>query len=134
MLLARSHPHTSPLYAWAPAGPCVVLAHPARTRTIAMLIRALIRTSGGSVVVPLRPVRRSNHTNTVPVRCVGYFDGAGAADREARYREMLTRVDNPLPDPYHGEAMSDIVEEIRAAYGRVGITLDRPATYGTYYR
>ena len=47
---------------------------------------------------------------------------------------MVTRVDNPLPDPYHGEAMSDIVEEIRAAYGRVGITLDRPATYGTYYR
>ena len=30
--------------------------------------------------------------------------------------------------------MSDIVEEIRQAYGRVGITLDRPATYGTYYR
>lgn len=30
--------------------------------------------------------------------------------------------------------MSDIVEEIRAAYGRVGIALDRPATYGTYYR
>ena len=30
--------------------------------------------------------------------------------------------------------MSDIVEEIRTAYGRVGITLDGPATYGTYYR
>jgi len=30
--------------------------------------------------------------------------------------------------------VSDIVEEIRAAYGRVGIVLDRPATYGTYYR
>ena len=30
--------------------------------------------------------------------------------------------------------MSDVVEEIRAAYARVGITLDRPATYGTYYR
>jgi len=30
--------------------------------------------------------------------------------------------------------MSDIVEEIRTAYGRVGITLDQPATYGTYYR
>ena len=30
--------------------------------------------------------------------------------------------------------MSDIVEEIRQAYGRVGIALDRPATYGTYYR
>jgi hypothetical protein len=28
----------------------------------------------------------------------------------------------------------DIVEEIRHAYERVGITLDRPATYGTYYR
>jgi len=28
----------------------------------------------------------------------------------------------------------DIVEEIRTAYRRVGITLDRPATYGTYYR
>ncbi|HEY3066712.1 MAG TPA: hypothetical protein VGL09_13020 [Methylomirabilota bacterium] len=28
----------------------------------------------------------------------------------------------------------DIVEEIRQAYDRVGITLDRPATYGTYYR
>ncbi len=30
--------------------------------------------------------------------------------------------------------MGDIVEEIREAYARVGITLDRPATYGTYYR
>jgi hypothetical protein len=30
--------------------------------------------------------------------------------------------------------MSDIVEEIRQAYGTVGITLDHPATYGTYYR
>jgi ring-1,2-phenylacetyl-CoA epoxidase subunit PaaA len=30
--------------------------------------------------------------------------------------------------------MADIVEEIREAYARVGITLDRPATYGTYYR
>lgn len=30
--------------------------------------------------------------------------------------------------------MSAIVEEIRAAYGSVGITLDQPATYGTYYR
>ncbi len=30
--------------------------------------------------------------------------------------------------------MSDIVEEIRAAYATIGITLDRPATYGTYYR
>jgi hypothetical protein len=28
----------------------------------------------------------------------------------------------------------DIVEEIRQAYARVGIALDRPATYGTYYR
>ena len=26
------------------------------------------------------------------------------------------------------------MEEIRAAYASVGITLDRPATYGTYYR
>jgi hypothetical protein len=30
--------------------------------------------------------------------------------------------------------MSDIVEEIRQAYEGVGIRLDRPATYGTYYR
>jgi hypothetical protein len=30
--------------------------------------------------------------------------------------------------------VTDIVEEIRQAYGRVGIALDRPATYGTYYR
>ncbi len=30
--------------------------------------------------------------------------------------------------------MSDIVEEIRGAYERVGVTLDRPAAYGTYYR
>jgi hypothetical protein len=30
--------------------------------------------------------------------------------------------------------MSDIVEEIRRAYERVGVTLDRPAAYGTYYR
>ena len=30
--------------------------------------------------------------------------------------------------------MSAIVEEIRTAYARVGITLDQPATYGTYYR
>src|SRR5262245_135710 len=30
--------------------------------------------------------------------------------------------------------MSDIVEEIRQGYAAVGITLDRPATYGTYYR
>ena len=30
--------------------------------------------------------------------------------------------------------MSDVVEEIREAYGRVGITLDQPAAYGTYYR
>lgn len=27
-----------------------------------------------------------------------------------------------------------ILEEIRAAYDTVGITLDQPATYGTYYR
>ena len=30
--------------------------------------------------------------------------------------------------------MSTIVDEIRAAYARVGITLDQPAAYGTYYR
>jgi hypothetical protein len=30
--------------------------------------------------------------------------------------------------------MSDILEEIRGAYRRVGITLDQPAAYGTYYR
>lgn len=29
---------------------------------------------------------------------------------------------------------SDIVEEIRAAYAPVGIRLDQPAAYGTYYR
>jgi hypothetical protein len=27
-----------------------------------------------------------------------------------------------------------ILEEIRAAYDSVGITVDQPATYGTYYR
>lgn len=30
--------------------------------------------------------------------------------------------------------MNAIVEEIRRAYAAVGITLDQPATYGTYYR
>jgi hypothetical protein len=30
--------------------------------------------------------------------------------------------------------MSGIVEEIRQAYRTVGITLDQPAAYGTYYR
>lgn len=30
--------------------------------------------------------------------------------------------------------MSDVVEEIRAAYARVGIAVEAPATYGTYYR
>lgn len=30
--------------------------------------------------------------------------------------------------------MSTIVEEIRAAYAAVGITLDQPAAFGTYYR
>ncbi|OLB99958.1 MAG: hypothetical protein AUH30_03810 [Candidatus Rokubacteria bacterium 13_1_40CM_68_15] len=30
--------------------------------------------------------------------------------------------------------MSDIVEEIRRAYEGVGIRLDHPASYGTYYR
>lgn len=30
--------------------------------------------------------------------------------------------------------MSEIVEEIRQAYQAVGIRLDQPATYGTYYR
>ena len=31
-------------------------------------------------------------------------------------------------------AMNGIVEEIREAYARVGIRLDQPAAYGTYYR
>ena len=30
--------------------------------------------------------------------------------------------------------MSDILEEIRGAYRRIGVTLDQPAAYGTYYR
>jgi hypothetical protein len=30
--------------------------------------------------------------------------------------------------------MSAIVEEIRQAYAAVGITLDQPAAFGTYYR
>ena len=30
--------------------------------------------------------------------------------------------------------MTTIVEEIRDAYARVGIRLDQPAAYGTYYR
>jgi len=30
--------------------------------------------------------------------------------------------------------VSEIVEEIRAAYARVGIRLGAPVTYGTYYR
>ena len=30
--------------------------------------------------------------------------------------------------------MNPIVEELRRAYATVGITLDAPATYGTYYR
>jgi hypothetical protein len=30
--------------------------------------------------------------------------------------------------------VTDIVTEIRDAYATVGIDLDRPATYGTYYR
>ena len=30
--------------------------------------------------------------------------------------------------------MSTIVEEIRRAYAAVGITLDQPAAFGTYYR
>jgi hypothetical protein len=30
--------------------------------------------------------------------------------------------------------MSTIVEEIREAYAAVGITLDQPAAFGTYYR
>jgi hypothetical protein len=30
--------------------------------------------------------------------------------------------------------MTDIVDEIRRAYAAVGIRLDQPATYGTYYR
>src|SRR5262249_56965924 len=32
------------------------------------------------------------------------------------------------------QSMSDIVEEIRRAYAGVGIRLDQPASYGTYYR
>ena len=46
---------------------------------------------------------------------------------------MDTRVDKATHRPYQG-GVSDIVEEIRTAYARVGIRLDRPATYGTYYR
>jgi hypothetical protein len=30
--------------------------------------------------------------------------------------------------------MSDILDEIRRAYDRIGIRLDQPAAYGTYYR
>lgn len=30
--------------------------------------------------------------------------------------------------------MSDIVDEIRTAYARFGIEVERPVTYGTYYR
>ncbi|MBI4590583.1 MAG: hypothetical protein HY725_17275 [Candidatus Rokubacteria bacterium] len=30
--------------------------------------------------------------------------------------------------------MSEIVEEIRTAYAPIGIALDAPVTYGTYYR
>jgi hypothetical protein len=30
--------------------------------------------------------------------------------------------------------VSAILDEIRAAYAAVGITLDQPASYGTYYR
>ena len=30
--------------------------------------------------------------------------------------------------------MSGILDEIREAYASVGITLDQPAAYGTYYR
>ncbi|HXH85018.1 MAG TPA: hypothetical protein VNN07_19070 [Candidatus Tectomicrobia bacterium] len=30
--------------------------------------------------------------------------------------------------------MSEVLEEIRRAYATVGIRLDHPATYGTYYR
>jgi hypothetical protein len=30
--------------------------------------------------------------------------------------------------------VSEIVDEIREAYAAVGITLDRPAAFGTYYR
>ena len=30
--------------------------------------------------------------------------------------------------------MNPVVEEIRRAYATVGIALDAPATYGTYYR
>src|SRR4030095_119158 len=57
----------------------------------------------------------------------------GGAQRETQYREVDRRVDKPMPRPYQG-GVSDIVEEIRTAYGRVGIRLDRPPTSGTYYR
>jgi hypothetical protein len=30
--------------------------------------------------------------------------------------------------------VSDIVEEIRAAYARLGVQVEAPVTYGTYYR
>ena len=30
--------------------------------------------------------------------------------------------------------MSELLDEIRAAYRRIGIALDQPAAYGTYYR
>jgi hypothetical protein len=30
--------------------------------------------------------------------------------------------------------VSEIVDEIREAYAAVGVTLDRPAAFGTYYR
>ncbi|MBI3637990.1 MAG: hypothetical protein HY216_17480, partial [Candidatus Rokubacteria bacterium] len=32
------------------------------------------------------------------------------------------------------DSPGSIVEEIRRAYDRVGITLDQPTAYGTYYR
>src|ERR671924_2305917 len=49
----------------------------------------------------------------------------------ARVRALL---DTPGPRPYSRQRMSAVVEEIRQAYARAGITLDQPAAYGTYYR
>src|SRR5260370_16146438 len=68
----------------------------------------------------------------------------GARDLGPRYpvRERVRgpRVAHPRgrgaapPRRVKETGVSDIVEEIRAAYARVGVRLDQPATYGTYYR
>jgi hypothetical protein len=39
-----------------------------------------------------------------------------------------------VSDSHYDGRMNTIVEEIREAYARVGIQLDQPAAYGTYYR